>query len=91
MLTAGHIVTKVVPWITGITLTGLVIYWISRIIRYWGSDSWTLTSGKVERYDRPTYMSDTRKGMCFTQVRYSYLVDDHEYLGARLTPTLRTL
>ena len=52
MLTAGHIVTKVVPWITGITLTGLVIYWISRIIRYWGSDSWTLTSGKVERYDR---------------------------------------
>jgi hypothetical protein len=91
MLTAGHIVTKVVPWITGITLTGLVIYWISRIIRFWGSDSWTLTSGKVERYDRPTYMSGTRKGTCFTQVGYSYLVDDHEYLGARLTPTLRTL
>ena len=91
MLTAGHIVTKVVPWIMGITLTGVVIYWISRIIRYWGSDSWTLTSGKVERYDRPTYMSDTRKGTCFTQVRYSYLVDDHEYSGAWLTPTLRTL
>ena len=36
MLTAGHIVTKVVPWIMGITLTGLVIYWISRIIRYLG-------------------------------------------------------
>jgi hypothetical protein len=36
-------------------------------------------------------MSDTRKGTCFTQVRYSYLVDDQEYSGAWLTPTLRTL
>jgi hypothetical protein len=36
-------------------------------------------------------MSDTRKDTCFTQVRYSYLVDDHEYSGAWLTPTLRTL
>ena len=91
MVTAGHIVTKVVPWITGITLTGLVIYWISRIIRYWGSDSWTLSSGRVERYDNPTYMGDTRKGTCFTQVRYSYSVDNHEYSGAWLTPALRNL
>ena len=91
MLTAGHLVTKLVPWITAITLTGLAIYWISRIIRYRGSDSWTLTSGKVERYDKPTYMSDTLKGPCFTQVRYSYAVDDREYSGAWLTPTLRNL
>lgn len=91
MLTAGHLVTKIVPWITGTILAGLVIYWISRIIRYSGSGSWTLTSGKVEKYDRPTYMSDTRKGPCFTQVRYRYLVDDHEYSGAWLTPTLQTL
>lgn len=91
MLTAGHIVAKVVPWLTGITVTGLVIYWISRIIRYWGSDSWTLTSGKVDRYDKPTYMGDTRKGTCFTQVRYSYSVDEQEYSGAWLTPALRNL
>ncbi len=91
MLTAGHIMAKVVPWVMGITLTGLVIYWISRIIRYWCSDSWALTSGKVERYDKPTYMSDTRKGTCFTQVRYTYSVDDHEYSGAWLTPTLQNV
>lgn len=91
MLTAGHLVAKVVPWLTGITLTGLVIYWISRIIRYWGSDSWTLTSGTVETYDSPTYMDSTRKGTCFTQVRYCYSVDDHEYSGAWLTPTLRNV
>ena len=91
MLTAGHFVAKLVPWIMGIILTGLVIYWISRVIRYWGSDSWTLTSGKVERYDKPTYMSDTCKGTCFTQVRYSYSVDEVEYSGSWLTPTLRNL
>jgi hypothetical protein len=91
MLTAGHIMAKVVPWVMRITLTGLVIYWISRIIRYWGSDSWALTSGKVERYDKPTYMSDTRKGTCFTQVRYTYSVDDLEYSGAWLTPTLQNV
>ncbi|HET7206892.1 MAG TPA: DUF3592 domain-containing protein [Terriglobales bacterium] len=90
MLTAGHIVAKVVPWITGITLTGLVIYWITRVIHYWGSDSWTLTSGKVDKYDSPTYMN-TRSGSCFTQVRYSYTVDDHDYSGAWLTPALRNL
>ena len=91
MVTVGHIVAKLVPWITGITLTGLVVYWISRIVRYWGNDSWTLSSGRVERYDNPAYMGDTRKGACFTQVRYSYSVDNHEYSGAWLTPTLRNL
>jgi hypothetical protein len=91
MLTAGHIVGKVVPWIAGITLTCLVIYWISRIFRYWGSNSWTLTAGKVERYDRPTYMNNVRTGTCFTQVRYKYSVGDHEYSGSWLTPTLRNL
>jgi hypothetical protein len=91
MPTAGHIIAKFVPWITGITLTGLVIYWMSRVIRYWGSDSWVLTSGKVERYDKPRYMSDTRKGMCFTLVRYGYSIDDREYSGSWLTPTLRNL
>jgi Protein of unknown function (DUF3592) len=91
MLTAGHIVAKVVPWMIGISLTALVIYWISRVLRYWGSNSWTLTSGKVERYDKPTYMSDTRRGTCFTQVRYSYSVDEVEYSGSWLTPTLRNL
>ncbi|HET6181938.1 MAG TPA: DUF3592 domain-containing protein [Candidatus Sulfotelmatobacter sp.] len=84
-------VTKVVPWIMGITLTSLVIYWISRVIRYGGSDSWTLTSGKIERYDKPTYMGDTRKGSCFTQARYSYTVDGGEYSGTWLTPVLRNL
>lgn len=91
MLTAGHIVAMLVPWVVGVTLTCLVIYWISRIIRYWRSDSWTLTSGKVKSYDKPTYMGDTRKGTCFTQVRYSYSVNDREYSGAWLTPTLRNV
>src|SRR5690348_6010204 len=91
MLTAGHIVAKLVPWISGITLTGLVIYWISRIIRYRGSDSWTFTSGKVASYDKPTYMGDSLKGTCFTQVRYTYAVDGHEYSGSWLTPALRNL
>src|SRR5689334_15524197 len=91
MLSAGHMVAKVVPWMAGITLTALVIYWISRIIRYRGSDSWTLTSGKVERYDKPTYMNSSTRGSCFTQVRYSYSVDDREYSGAWLTPTLGNL
>jgi hypothetical protein len=91
MLALGHMLSKAVPWITGISLTGLVIYWMSRVIRYWGSDSWTLTSGKVEKYDKPSYMGDTRKGACFTQVRYRYTVNDYEYLGAWLTPVLRNL
>ena len=50
MTTVWHIVAKVVPWIGGITLIGLVIYSVSRVMRYWGSDSWTLTSGTVESY-----------------------------------------
>jgi len=75
----------------GITLTGLVIYWMSRIIRYLGRASWTLTQGNVESYDDPTYMNHTREGTCFTQVRYSYSVDEHEYSGSWLTPTLRNL
>ena len=79
------------PWIAGATLTGLAIYCISRIIRFWGSDSWTLTSGKVVSYDKPTYMGSSRSGTCFTQVRYSYTVEDHEYSGTWLTPTLRNL
>lgn len=91
MLTVGHVLTKVVPWIAGTTLLGLVIYWISRIIRYWDSDSWTLTSGRVVDYDQPTYMSSTRRGTCFTQVRYSYTIDDREYTGAWLSPALRNL
>jgi len=91
MLTAGHLVGKVVPWIIGIFFTGLVIYWMSRIIRYWSSDSWTLTSGKVEGYDKPTYVGETRKGMCFSLVRYSYSVDQCEYSGSWLTPTLRNV
>ena len=91
MLNAGHIVAKVVPWISGIAFTGLVIYWISRIIRYSGRNSWTLTSGKVESYDHPTYMNHTAQGTCFTQVRYGYLVDEHMYSGVWLTPTLRNV
>lgn len=82
--------TKVVPWIAATTLTGLLIYCISRIIRYWGSDSWTITSGKVVNYDRPTYVN-TARGTCFTQVRYSYAVDDHDYTGAWLSPALRNV
>ena len=31
------------------------------------------------------------KGTCFTQVRYSYSVDNREYSGSWLTPTLRNL
>ena len=74
----------------GISLTGFVIYCLIMLIKYWDSDSWTLTSGKVERYDKPTYM-DNRAGMCFTQVRYRYEVDGREYSGAWLTPYLRNL
>jgi hypothetical protein len=36
-------------------------------------------------------MGDARKGSCFSQVRYSYTVDDHEYSGAWLTPVFRNL
>jgi uncharacterized protein DUF3592 len=90
MLTLGHLVRQTAPWIMGISLTGFFIYCLIMLIKYWDSDSWTLTSGKVERYDKPTYM-DNRAGTCFTQVRYSYEVDGREYSGAWLTPYLRNL
>jgi len=91
MLTLGRLVRAIVPWIAGISMTGLVIYCVSRIIRYWGSDSWTLTSGEVLSYDNPTYTGSSHFGPCFTQVRYSYTVDEREYSGAWLTPSLRNL
>lgn len=90
MRTLGHLITAFVPWIAGITFTGLVIYWISRIVRYRNSDAWTLTSGRVENYDKPTHMN-AHAGSCFTQVRYSYSVENTEYSGTWLTPTLRNL
>ena len=72
-----------------INFTCLVIHSISRLFKYWGSNSWTLTVGKLEEYDTPTYMNNMGKGTCFTQVRYSYSVNDRKYSGAWLTPTLR--
>ena len=45
----------------------------------------------VESYDKPTYMSASTKGTCFTQVGDNHPVDDLEYSGSWLTPTLRNL
>jgi hypothetical protein len=55
MLTLGHFVRQTAPWIMGISLTGFAIYCVTMLIRYWNSDSWALTSGKVEQYDKPTW------------------------------------
>jgi hypothetical protein len=36
-------------------------------------------------------MTHTRRGTCFTQIRYSYAVDDRDYIGAWLSPSLPNL
>ena len=67
---------------------GIVGYCIVMIVRYRGSGSWPITSGRIESYDRPTYMN-THAGVCFTSVRYSYSVGACEYRGSWLSPQLR--
>jgi len=36
----------------------IVGYWIVMLVRYRGSGSWPITSGRIESYDRPSYMGD---------------------------------
>jgi hypothetical protein len=68
----------------------IVTYCIVMFIRYRGSDSWTIVAGKIESYDNPTY-DDGSMSVCFTTIRYSYSVDDHQYRGGWMTPFVRNL
>src|ERR1051326_856518 len=67
---------------------GVVGYCVVMIVRYRGSGSWPTTSGRIESYDRPSYMN-ARAGACFTSVRYSYWVGACDYRGAWLSPQLQ--
>ena len=78
-------------FVTSVIVAGtaaIVGYCIVMLVRYRGSGSWPVTSGRVESYDRPTYMN-ARRGVCFTSVRYSYSVGASDYRGGWLTPQLR--
>jgi hypothetical protein len=83
-------ITIFVHWVLLLGTTGIVIYCITMFIRYRGSDSWTLVSGKIEGYAKPTF-DDGSMSVCYTTVKYSYSVDDHDYSGAWMTPFLRNL
>jgi hypothetical protein len=69
---------------------GIMIYCIVMCVRYRGSGSWTLVSGKVESYGKPTY-DDGSMSVCYTTVQYSYSVENSNYSGAWTTPFLRNL
>lgn len=77
-------------WVILVTIGGIAIYCATMFVRYHGSRSWSLTSGKIESYDKVTYVN-TAAGTCFTNVRYSYSVDDDYYSGVWFTPILRNL
>jgi hypothetical protein len=83
-------ITTFVHWVLLLGTTAIVIYCVTMFIRYRRSDSWTLVAGKVESYDKPTY-DDGSMSVCFTTVRYSYSVDEHQYSGGWMTPFLRNL
>jgi Protein of unknown function (DUF3592) len=85
-----RMITTFVHWVLLLGTIGIVIYCITMFIRYRGSGSWTLISGKVESYDKPTY-DDGSRSVCYTMVRYSYSVDDHQYFGGWMTPFLRNV
>lgn len=83
-------ITTFVHRVLSLGTIALVIYCLTMLIRYRGSGSWTLVSGKVETYDKPTYDDGSRR-VCYTTVRYSYSVDDHQYSGGWMTPFVRNL
>ena len=58
-------------WVILVTIAGIAIYCTTMFVRYRGSDSWSVTSGKIESYDKVTYVS-TAAGTCFTNVKYSF-------------------
>jgi hypothetical protein len=68
---------------------GIVGYWIVMLVRYRGSGSWPITSGRIESYDRASYMGDSSSGVCFTSVRYRFSVGACDYRGSWLSPQLR--
>jgi hypothetical protein len=83
-------ITIFVHWALLLGTIGIAIYCMVMFIRYVGSDSWTLVEAKIERYDQPTYV-DGSMSVCYTTVRYSYSVDEHQYSGGWMTPFVRTL
>jgi len=83
-------ITTFVHWVLLLGTIIIVIYCITMFIRYRRSDSWTLASGNVESYDKPTY-DDGSMSVCYTTVRYSYSFDDHQYRGGWMTPFARNL
>lgn len=70
-------------------IAAIIGYCIVIVVRYRGSGSWPITSGRIESYDRPSYMGDSSSGVCFTSVRYSYSVGACDYRGSWLSPQLR--
>ena len=70
-------------------IAAIVGYCVVIVVRYRGSGSWPITSGRIESYDRPSYMGDSSSGACFTSVRYSYSVGACDYRGSWLSPQLR--
>jgi hypothetical protein len=82
--------TTFVHWVLLLGTIGIVIYCIVMFVRYRGSGSWTLVSGKVESYGKPTY-DDGSMSVCYTIVKYRYSVEDCDYSGAWITPFLRNL
>ena len=80
----------VVRWIIAGGTAVIATYCIVMFLRYRGSDSWALVTGKVKSYDKPTYGHGGRSA-CYTTVRYNYSVDDHEYSGGWMTPFVRDL
>jgi Protein of unknown function (DUF3592) len=83
-------ITTLVHWVLLLGTVSIAIYCIVMFVRYRGSGSWTLVSGKVEGYGKPTY-DDGSMSVCYTTVKYSYLVEDRDYSGAWMTPFLRNL
>jgi hypothetical protein len=85
-----RMITTLVHWVLLLGTVSIAIYCIVMFVRYRGSGSWTLVSGKVEGYGKPTY-DDGSMSVCYTTVKYSYLVEDRDYSGAWMTPFLRNL
>jgi Protein of unknown function (DUF3592) len=80
---------RFVNLISALGAAGIVAYCVAVVVRYRGSSSWPITSGRIESYDGPTYMN-TGAGVCFASVRYSYSVGACDYRGSWLSPQLRS-
>jgi hypothetical protein len=81
-------ITTFVHWVLLLGTIGIMIYCITMFVRYRGSGSWTLVSGKVEGYGKPRRDDG---GLWYTTVRYSYSVESSDYSGEWITPFLRNL